>query len=110
MTRTSKYLHKTFDNNWTCTHVGVARVQPKKKLNHKGASKRPGHQTYYYIFERPTSDHKALKMVRLSAQEAAKVYTGKLLVEDVANLRAMIKPSDFTKKVSYHFTTIFENN
>lgn len=104
MARTSKYLHKTFDNNWTCTHVGIARVQAKKKLNGKGASRWPGHQTYYYIFERPTSDGKALKLVRLNAAEASKVYQGVITVEEIAEARAVVKPREFSKKISYHFT------
>lgn len=103
MRRTSKYLNKTFDNNWTCTHIGVARVQGKIKMHHKGKSKRPGHQTYYYVFERPTSDNKAEKLVRLSAAEAAKVYRGELAVEAVVETRQQRGAHEFTEKVSYHF-------
>ena len=79
MKRTSKYLFKTF-GAWTCTHVGISRVQPKKTRKGK-VSNQPGHQTYYYIFERKTSDGKADKMIRVSAAQAAKVYRGNLLVE-----------------------------
>ena len=49
--RKSKYLNKTF-GNWTCTHVGVARKQPVFLAGTRKVSKRPHHQTYYYIFER----------------------------------------------------------
>lgn len=103
MKRTSKYLNKTFDNNWTCTHVGIARVQGKKKMNRKGNSKRPGHQTYYYIFERLTSDEKAEKLVRLNAAEAAAVYRGELQVEEIATSRQIKGTRVFKEKVSYHF-------
>lgn len=101
MTRTSKYLNKTF-GNWTCTHVGIARVQPKKTRKGK-VSNQPGRQTYYYIFERPTSDGKAEKLVRLSAGQAAKVYRGLLSVEEVADTRQEKGAGTFKEKVSYHF-------
>ena len=101
MKRTSKYINKTF-GNWTCTHVGISRVQPKR--THTGRlSKRPGHQTYYYIFERKTSDGKAEKLVRLNAFEAAKVYQGYASVEDIANYRQEKDSREFKSKVSYHF-------
>jgi hypothetical protein len=99
MKRTSKYLNKQF-GNWTCTHVGISRVQPKKTL--KGtASKQPGRQTYYYIFERVTSDGAAEKLVRLSHFEAAKVYQGLASVEEIADARK--GATEFKTKVSYHF-------
>ena len=101
MTRTSKYLNKTF-GNWTCTHVGIARVQSKKTAKGK-ISKQPGRQTYYYIFERPTSDGKAEKLVRLNSTQAAKVYRGELTVEEVADLRQEKGTKAFKSKVSYHF-------
>ena len=102
MLRTSKYLNKTFDNGWVCTHVGIARVQNKKTRQHT-VSRQPGRQTYYYIFERETSDGKADKLIRLSAQQAAKVYRGELKVEDVAEARQAVSVNRFTSKVSYHF-------
>ena len=101
MRRTSKYLNKTF-GNWTCTHVGIARVQAKKTAKGK-VSARPGHQSYYYIFERPTSDGKAEKLVRLNCNQAAKVYRGLLSVEEVAELRQEKGAGAFKDKVSYHF-------
>lgn len=101
MVRTSKYLNKTF-GNWTCTHIGISRVQPKKTRNGK-VSNQPGRQTYYYIFERPTSDGKAEKLVRLTAGQAAKVYRGELSVEEVAELRQAKGVKAFKEKVSYHF-------
>lgn len=100
--RKSKYLNKTF-GNWTCTHVGVARKQPVFLAGTKKASKRPHHQTYYYIFERETSDGLAEKLVRLSSKQAAKVYRGELSVEEVADTRQEKGVDTFTDKVSYHF-------
>ena len=101
MKRKSKYLFKTF-GNWTCTHVGISRVQPKKTRKGK-VSNQPGRQTYYYIFERPTSDGKAEKLVRLNAGQAAKVYRGVLTVEEVADARQAAGVATFKDKVSYHF-------
>ena len=100
--RKSKYLNKTF-GNWECTHVGVARVQPKFKQGTRVHSKRPGHQLYYYIFERLTSDNKAMKMIRLSAAEASKVWKGLQTVEYFAELKTAKRSQDFEKKVSYSF-------
>ena len=100
--RKSKYLNKTF-GNWTCTHVGVARKQPVFLAGTRKNSKRPHHQTYYYIFERPTSDGKADKLVRLSAGQAAAVYRGELTVEEVADTRQEKGVGAFKEKVSYHF-------
>ena len=101
MKRTSKYLNKQF-GDWTCTHVGISRVQPKKTLSGR-KSRRPGHQTYYYIFERLTSDSLAEKLVRLNQAQAAKVYRGKLSVEQIADERQSKGVSTFKEKVSYHF-------
>lgn len=101
MKRTSKYINKQF-GNWTCTHVGISRVQPKKTMTGK-LSKQPGRQTYYYIFERLTSDGKAEKLVRLTAAEAAKVYRGQASVESIARARQQSGVNEFKSKVSYHF-------
>lgn len=106
--RTSKFLNKTF-GNWTCTHVGVASVQPKICKHKKTATgkraktKSPGSRQYYYVFERLTSDGKAEKLVRLNAVQAAKVYNGLLTVEEVADARQEKGVGTFTEKVSYHF-------
>lgn len=101
MKRTSKYLNKTF-GNWTCTHIGIARVQGKKTMKGK-VSKQPGRQSYYYIFERKTSDGLAEKLVRLNCNQAAKVYRGELSVEEVADTRQAKGIGTFKDKVSYHF-------
>lgn len=103
----SKYLNKTF-GNWECTHVGVARVQPvytnTVAMNgRKYKSRRPGHQTYYYVFERLTSDSKAMKMIRLTAAQASKVWKGLQTVEYFAELKEAKRSQKFKEKVSYSF-------
>ncbi len=104
--RTSKYLGMT-SGTWTCTHVGVADVQPafcRRRVNGKRVkSKSPGSKQYYYIFERETSDKKADKMVRLSAAEVLKVRTGWFTVEEIADQKKEKLNPSFTQKVSYSF-------
>ena len=105
--RKSKYLGMT-NGDWTCTHVGVARVQPAltKKRDITGRrmhSRNPGHQTYYYIFERLTSDQKAMKMIRLNARQVRQVLDQKHTVEDFARKKELERSQVFTQKVSYAF-------
>ncbi len=105
--RKSKYLGMT-NGDWKCTHVGVSRVQPaltKKKddAGRRVRSKNPGHQTYYYIFERLTSDGLAEKMVRLNASQVRRVLDGWTTVESVAELKKRAASRKFTQKVSYSF-------
>lgn len=93
--------------DWKCTHVGVASVTPvfrKKKVAGKRVrNKTPGHRNYYYIFERLTSDLKAMKMIRLSASQANQVLNGKSTVEDFAKKKAAKRSQIFKEKVSYSF-------
>ena len=103
----SKYLGMK-SGEWECTHIGIARVQPvyTMKLGPYGRrlrSKFPGHQSYYYIFERLTSDAKAMKMIRLSASQALKVAKGIATVEDFAEKKAAKRSQIFKEKVSYSF-------
>ncbi len=104
--RKSKYLGLK-SGTWECTHVGVARVQPvykKSKVNGKREkAKYPGHLAYYYIFERPTSDNKAIKMIRLNAAQANLVLNGKKTVEEIADRKKSLRSSEFKEKVSYSF-------
>ena len=97
----TKYLNKVF-GAWKCVSVGIARVQGKRTKTN-AVSKQPGRQTYFYIFERPTSDGKASKIVRLSAQQAAKVYRGQLSVEDIVDSRVAKNVEAVATRVSYHF-------
>ncbi len=94
--------------NWQCTYVGVDRVQPAytQKLDEYGKkirSKRPGHQSYYYIFERLTSDQKAMKMIRLGYWQAKKVLRGECTVEYFAEKKERKRSQVFKNKVSYSF-------
>lgn len=105
--RKSKYLGMQ-SGDWSCTHVGVERVQPAFKekrdlFGRRVRNKYPGHQTYYYIFERLTSDAKAMKMVRLSARQAQQVLAGKYTVEDFAKKKEVERSQVFKNKVSYCF-------
>ena len=105
--RKSKYLGME-SGTWKCTHVGVASVQPAytMKLGPYGRrlrSKYPGHQTYYYIFERPTSDLKAMKMIRLNASQVRAVLVGKVTVEELATKKKLKQSNTFKEKVSYSF-------
>ena len=94
--------------DWECTHVGVDRVQPAftKKYGEDGKkirSKAAGHQSYYYVFERPTSDANAIKMVRLGYWQAKHVLTGEHDVEYYAE-KKRAKPKQTVKTiVSYSF-------
>lgn len=105
--RRSKYLGMK-SGNWECTHVGVERVQPAYKIKKDALGKRvrnkyPGHQSYYYIFERITSDAKAMKMIRLNARQVRQVLDQKYTVEDFAQKKELERSQTFTKKVSYSF-------
>lgn len=103
----SKYLNMK-SGNWTCTHVGVARVQPAftKKRDEDGKkirSKNSGHCSYYYIFERLTSDAKAVKMIRLGYWQVKKLLRGECTVEDFAVKKERKRSQSFSQKVSYSF-------
>lgn len=93
--------------DWECTYRGVADVQPvycRRKVDGKRVkSKSPGSRQYYYIFERLTSDGKAMKMVRLNAQQARLVLGGRKTVEEYAKRKKLEKSQVFTQKVSYSF-------
>lgn len=105
--RTSKYLGMQY-GDYTCTHVGVDRVQPvykqKRDANGKRArSKRPGHRLYYYILERITSDKIANKIIRLNAAQMLKVSKGICTVEDFANKFKQKRSDKHTGRVFYSF-------
>lgn len=96
MKKTSKYLNKTFDNNWTCTHCGIATVQAAN-------AKWPFHRGYYYLLERTTSDNKCVKQIRVNATYMARIARGEMLAEDFENRMAKRKSKVATKKVNYAF-------
>lgn len=102
----SKYLGLK-SGDWKCTHVGVADVQPafcRRRVNGKRVrSKSPGSKQYYYIFERITSDRKAMKMIRLNAAQARQVLYNWSTVEDFARKKEAQRSQKFKDKVSYSF-------
>lgn len=99
--RRSKYLFKQF-GEWQCTHVGVARTQPKNYKGTRLACKRPHHNSYYYLFERITSDNIAIKQVRLNHREAAAVYRGDTTVEAIVETRESKLDMGTTTRINYH--------
>ena len=101
MTRTSKYLGKIYEG-WKVVHIGVASVVAKRHKG-KGANSRPGHQSYYYILERTTSDGACEKQVRLSAAQMCNVARGTFSVEAYSDLLNEKKSTKATKKVNYSF-------
>lgn len=100
----SKYMGMR-SGSWTCTHTDVARVQPAyKTVNDKRVRcTSAGHRQYYYIFERPTSDGKAMKMIRLSAAQALMVLKGCKTVEWYSKRKEKLRSQEFIQKVSYSF-------
>jgi len=100
----SKYMGMK-SGKWTCTHVGVAKVTPafKKVEGKRVRCSSAGHRQYYYIWERLTSDGKAMKMIRLTAAQVLKVRKGLLEVEAVARQKKQQLFPAFTDKVSYSF-------
>lgn len=107
----SKYLGMK-SGDYECVDVVVARVQPAytNKRNEEGKrvrSKRPGHQLYEYVWERMTSDNKAMKIVRLNARQAKRVLDGTITVESIAlareEMREAGKQLSVRQRVSYSF-------
>lgn len=87
--RPSKFVGKTFDNNWKCTGINIAHAT----LTHKN-----GGPTYWYAFERMTSDGKFDKWIRVEAHMATKIYKGLVSVESLAD-----EAADGIHKVNYNF-------
>lgn len=103
----SKYLNLQ-SGDWKCTYAGVDRVQPvytqkRDAGGKKIRSKRAGHRSYYYIFERLTSDAKAMKMIRLGSWQVSKVFSGERTVEDFATKKERKRSQQFKEKISYSF-------
>lgn len=101
MVRTSKYLGKVYEG-WTVTHIGVASVVAKRHKG-KGANSRPGHQSYYYLLERPTSDGACVKQVRLNSTQMCNVARGTFSVEAYSDKLNEKKTKHATSKTNYSF-------
>jgi hypothetical protein len=93
--------------DWSCTHVGLASItgayKTKKVNGQRVRNKTAGHRNYYYIFERLTSDAKAMKMIRLNAKQVRQVRVGWYTVEDFAKKKEAKRSQIFKEKVSYSF-------
>ena len=104
--RKSKYVGMK-SGTWECVHMGVADVQPafcrRKVAGKRVRSKSPGSRQYYYIFERLTSDSKAMKMIRLNASQVRQVLNGTYSVEYFAEKKEAKRSQVFNEKVSYSF-------
>lgn len=92
--RTSKFVGKEFDNGWVCTGINVAHCT----LTHKN-----GGPTYWYAFERKTSDGKFDKWIRVEGHEATKIYKGKITVEEVCELRERAEKNKHGHNINYMF-------
>ena len=103
----SKYVGLT-SGDWTCIHCGISHLQPayrkKRDINGKRVrSVSAGHQQYYYIFERPTSDGIALKQIRASAYEALKIKRGLLTAEALADKKRQLGFEKYVDRTNYCF-------
>ena len=101
--RKSKFVGKTFDNNWVCRHCGVASVNSAYYKGTRKRTKTAGHRNYYYLFVRETSDGKFDKMIRLSGSQATKVYHGEKTVESYSDKKENLVNADILNKVGYYF-------
>ncbi len=101
MVRTSKYLGQVYEG-WTVTHIGVATVVSKRHKG-KGLNSRPGHQSYYYLLERPTSDGACTKQVRLNSTQMCNAARGTFSVEAYSDILTEKKSKKATKKTTYTF-------
>jgi hypothetical protein len=105
--RKSNYVGMQF-GDWKCIHYGIDYLQPAyhKKRDANGKRVRSvsaGHQQYYYIFERLTSDGIALKQIRATAYEALKIKRGKLTAEELANKKRSLGYTCYTNRTNYCF-------
>lgn len=104
--RKSKYLG-TKSGTWECTGIEVAYVQPvykqKKEAGKRIRSKYPGHRQYEYLWERLTSDKKAMKTIRLNAAQVRQVLDGKYTVEQFAQRKEAKRSMGIKNRVSYCF-------
>jgi hypothetical protein len=102
----SKYLGMK-SGTWTCVGIEVAYVQPafkQKKVDGKRVrSKSPGHQQYSYLFDRLTSDEKAMKTIKLNAAQVRQVLNGQRTVEYFAKKKEAKRSLAIKDRVNYCF-------
>ena len=104
--RESKYVGLVSEG-WVCVKMVITRVQPafkQKKVGGKSVrSKYPGHQQYGYVFDRLTSDAKAIKSITLNAVQVRQVLDGKHTVEYFAEKKEAKRSLVVKDRVSYSF-------
>ena len=105
--RKSNYVGLT-SGDWTCTHCGIDYIQPayRKKRDANGKRVRSvsaGHQQYFYIFERPTSDGIAIKQICANAYEALKIKRGEVTAEALANKKRNLNSDRYADRTNYCF-------
>lgn len=103
----SNYVGLT-SGDWTCVYYGIAYLQPayRKKRDVSGKRVRSisaGHQQYYYIFERPTSDGVALKQIRATAYEALQIKRGRMTAEALADKKKNLGFERYVDRTNYCF-------
>jgi hypothetical protein len=103
----SNYVGLT-SGEWTCVYYGIAYLQPAYRKKRDGCGKRvrstsAGHQQYYYIFERPTSDGIALKQIRASAYEALQIKRGRMTAEALADKKKNLGFERYVDRTNYCF-------
>lgn len=91
--KASKFVGKEFDNGWVCTGINIAHAT----LAHKN-----GGPTYWYAFERRTSDGKFDKWIRVESHHATKIYKGEITVESICVGRETGEPKS-KHSVNYQF-------
>ena len=106
--RKSKYVGMK-SGDWKCINYGVARVQPAFHLNgrdengKKLRSVSAGHRQYDYLWERLTSDGKAMKTIKLNALQVRQVLDGKYDVEHFAKRKEAKRSLSIKDRVNYCF-------
>ncbi len=91
--RKSKFVGKTFDNNWKCTGCNLA-------ANYGHGTK---HNKYWYAFQRETSDGKFDKWIRVESSNATLIWKGELSVEDLCKQRETRQDTKHGHSVNYNF-------
>lgn len=106
--RKSKFVG-TKSGNWECIGYSIARVQPAYHINGRDENGKKlrsisaGHRQYDYLWERLTSDGKAMKTIKLNALQAKQVLDGKRTVEEFAMKKEAKRSFAVKDRVNYCF-------
>lgn len=99
----------TKNGDYTCTTIVVRDVQPKycrKKVDASGKrakTKSPYSQQYGYLWEKLTSDGKAIKSIMLNAAQTRKVYLEDATVDEYVKKKERKRSLIFNDRVNYGF-------